>query len=698
MSTSPKLLRNAVLAAFYLGWTLLLAALWLLALPGIALAYVDPSVMTYTIQAVAGVAVGLSAVAGVLFRRTRKKLFALLNIDENADKAVEGDISRIDADAPDASSQLEAGRTRAEAIRKKSSEAVDGRALDRLPFKRRIWIALIICIYASFTLFFAPPLDIVGANTESLVFGVLDIWWIIAVFSAVIAIALAVIVSLLPRKLFSTVLLIIFCIALAGYVQSLFLNKGMLQADGGWLNWFSWYFISKMLKSLVVWAIIIGVPLYLSRLQNNRSTWVKGAAAVGVLLIVVQAFGVGSVILDAKKDAAELEKPYVTQEGLFALEPSDNVVVFVLDTFDTKILDDMVAADPSTLDEYEDFTWFRDSAGTLIPTFNAVPYLLTGNKPDYGQSLRDYRAHKYEETSFLSDIHDAGWSLGLYSDSMLFDNRNPVDRELMQDTLNIHPVHHAPINELGTFLALEQCGMFRDMPWFIKPLFWYWTSDINNRMIDSSSRTDESNVLYELDDAKFKLLLNSRRVHIEDTDARGAFKFYHLFGSHFPFNLSADGRDVGAFGSDQFTQSVGSLSIVTDYLRQLKELGLYDSTTIIVTADHGVWGASDHPVSKPVSPIMLVKPARPDGSERQPLVVSQMPVSHDDFCPTVLDAIGLDPSGYEGVPIFTVDDPNRVRLYNSTTNVDGPSRFVEYEITGDILDINSWHMTGNEWR
>ena len=43
-----------------------------------AYAYVDPSVMTYAIQAVAGVAVALSTVLGVAFRRTRKKLFKLL--------------------------------------------------------------------------------------------------------------------------------------------------------------------------------------------------------------------------------------------------------------------------------------------------------------------------------------------------------------------------------------------------------------------------------------------------------------------------------------------------------------------------------------------------------------------------------------------------------------------------------------------
>ena len=61
-----------------------------------AYAYVDPSVMTYAIQAVAGVAVahvhGSSALA---FRRTRKKLFKLLKIDENSNKCVDPRVSRI---------------------------------------------------------------------------------------------------------------------------------------------------------------------------------------------------------------------------------------------------------------------------------------------------------------------------------------------------------------------------------------------------------------------------------------------------------------------------------------------------------------------------------------------------------------------------------------------------------------------------
>jgi hypothetical protein len=69
---------------------------WVLVPATPALAYVDPSVMTYTIQALAAVAVALSAVLGVAFRRTRRALMRLLHIDEGAGRAVEPAVSRID--------------------------------------------------------------------------------------------------------------------------------------------------------------------------------------------------------------------------------------------------------------------------------------------------------------------------------------------------------------------------------------------------------------------------------------------------------------------------------------------------------------------------------------------------------------------------------------------------------------------------
>lgn len=54
-------------------------------------AYIDPSVMTYMIQVVAGIVVAVGAIVGVYFRKAKKKVNEKLGIDENKNKEVESD-------------------------------------------------------------------------------------------------------------------------------------------------------------------------------------------------------------------------------------------------------------------------------------------------------------------------------------------------------------------------------------------------------------------------------------------------------------------------------------------------------------------------------------------------------------------------------------------------------------------------------
>lgn len=67
----------------------------MLALSGNASAYLDPSVMTYTIQVVAGVVVAVGAVIGVYWRKAKKRVQDKIGMDENAKKEVEEDVVEI---------------------------------------------------------------------------------------------------------------------------------------------------------------------------------------------------------------------------------------------------------------------------------------------------------------------------------------------------------------------------------------------------------------------------------------------------------------------------------------------------------------------------------------------------------------------------------------------------------------------------
>ena len=60
-----------------------------------AAAYVDPSVMTYAIQAIAGVVIVVGVSVGVIWRRFKRKAAKVLHIDENAGKEIEADVVAV---------------------------------------------------------------------------------------------------------------------------------------------------------------------------------------------------------------------------------------------------------------------------------------------------------------------------------------------------------------------------------------------------------------------------------------------------------------------------------------------------------------------------------------------------------------------------------------------------------------------------
>ena len=63
-----------------------------------ASAYLDPSVMTYMIQVIAGIAVAVGAVVGIYWRRAKRKVQDKLGIDENSKKEMEDEVIEIRED------------------------------------------------------------------------------------------------------------------------------------------------------------------------------------------------------------------------------------------------------------------------------------------------------------------------------------------------------------------------------------------------------------------------------------------------------------------------------------------------------------------------------------------------------------------------------------------------------------------------
>lgn len=652
-----------------------------------ALAYVDPSVMTYTIQALAGVAVALSAVIGVAWRRLRRVVLRLLKVDENAGKTVETHVSRVTGKAGLSTSVPTT-------LRAPQGGAYDGTPLT---WPKRFGIALVAMALLMFTDFVAAPYEIVGGNSDSLLFNLHDVWLVMLAFAFLVGVAVALLLSLVRGRAFDVVVAIVFALGVASLAQALFLNGGLPTADGKAVDWGS--FSSSTIVSAVVWLALIAASVAL--VVKVPTLGRLGLCSLAVVLMLVQGVGVARYV---KRAITQPSEYMVSKQGLFEVSDTHNVIVFIVDTVDTQEFDSVLADYPDTLDDFSGFTYFRNSVGSMIPTAYGVPFLMTGQMLNPGDDYASYVDGRWEKGDFISDVaNNADYSVSLYADCLY------TGKALYGDmTDNIHPAADKGIDVMGAIGILSKVSLYRNAPWAAKPAFWYYTDDMNQGVLGmgSDGGASDYDTPYVIDDGAYYQELQSRGLTVNDEeDKQGAFKVIHLNGSHVPFTYD-ENMDTPEGGSTMEKQTRGVFKIVDQYLSDLKDLGVYDDSTIIVTADHGYWGSTLHgesapsteDLNHPISPVCLVKPAGATG----PYQVSEAPVSHTDFQPTVLKAMGDDADATtfgDGTSYFDVPDGASRLRYFIMERYDGihETTMDQYVVDGDALDFSNWSYTGVSW-
>lgn len=661
-----------------------------------AYAYVDPSVMTYTIQALAGVAVALSTVLGVAFRKTRKRLLKAMGVDENAGKEVDAAWHRIDENgnvvaetAEEISAQSETGR---KAPLKKDAEGKGNRPT----WLRRFVLSLLAVGFAGFTLGIVAPFEIVAGSESSLTFSLTDVAPTMALFVAALVIVLALILSCIRGKAFTVLLALVFAVGLCCYIQAMFMNSGLPSANGSTVDFWGEH-ATMMVVSAIVWVLLmIGIPA-ISNINRSKSQAIIGLVCAA--LIVVQGVGVASLFMNTNDNGEENHPLYVTEDGMYEVSSKSNVIVFILDCFDTTVMNEILAEDSSVAEGLEDFTYYDNQAGTMIPTLYAVPNLLTGEVPQVGESIADYEDNRYKEGTFLQDISDAGYSIGLYSDTLMLSEMSNADsyENVARYTENIHDLNSFSIDAKGTLSALVKCALYRDAPWILKWRFWFYTDEVNQKVVKSDPEGSASNTIYASDDVRYYENLKNEKLSIaEDSSSyKGAFKFIHLVGDHSPYNIDENGNYVGMNGSTENRQAKGSLTMVKTYLQYLKDLGKYDDATIIITSDHGHWTSSLEQPTKTVSPILLVK--KSGETDASSMSVSHSPVSHSDFQGTILSVIGASDEKYTTTYFDEFSEDRARDFYMITSDGRYAIDIYRYEIEGSVTNMDDWNLTNDSW-
>jgi len=172
----------------------------------------------------------------------------------------------------------------------------------------------------------------------------------------------------------------------------------------------------------------------------------------------------------------------------------------------------------------------------------------------------------------------------------------------------------------------------------------------------------------------------------------GSLAVYHLFGSHVPYDLTAEAtRSITP--TDAVTATKGCFAIVFEYAAQLRELGVYDNTTIIITGDHGLpregFEQRDRDMQSPVLTALLIKPA---GAEATAAQSNNAPVNHDNLRPYVLKVAGLDYQDFGQEYFAVAEDSDILRDYywKATATSEHPAYLQIFSVKGDASSWSNW--------
>ena len=415
--------------------------------------------------------------------------------------------------------------------------------------------------------------------------------------------------------------------------------------------------------NICIWiGIIFGaILLLIYKKQIWKSTILIGSTA----LIFVQSVAMLSVALT--QDLSKQAGPFITKDGMFELGASHNIIVFILDHYDFSYLETVRADDPTFYDSLDGFTLFDNTSSVYSRTYPSLIYLMTGIEENYHtEPYNECVESAFDNTSFLPDLQDLGFKINAYTLEHYIGSRGKT-------LIDNYKVTDRVINEKKLLLEMLRCSFYFEMPYALKPYFWF--HDEFNYAIENA---------YDKDDSETYRDLVQKRLSIGDYQS--SYKLIHMRGAHSPYQLNAAAQKVPS-GVASEEQWKGCVIIVKEYLEQMKTLGLYDEATIIITADHGAMNLNGN-LESPVWPIMFVKPAN---AARAPLKTSHAPTSHTDLFPTIIEAAGGEYEPY-GTPIFSIaEEEDRERLfYYSEICTQGETEEITYKIRGNIKDFSSW--------
>ena len=504
-------------------------------------------------------------------------------------------------------------------------------------FVERILLLLPPTIFLIFTFAIYMPSSLFISNIDDFALDYIKIVPLIALVSVAVLVIIYIIGLIIPiKRLFYSYVLLVFSLALGFYIQGNFLNPAFNSLNGKEIAW-SEYKINGII-SIIAWILVFVVPQVVYAIKENIMSLIVKWGSLFVTAMQL----VSLVVLLLTTHKVVSNDFAVTKNGEFELSSKNNTIMFVVDTLDASWFEDMLLPNEEYKKSLKDFTYFDDAVAGGAPTVLGIPTLLTGKiDMDASRDTSEYYKDAYESSSLFADMQKSNCNVKLFTEYYYLDycDKNSVDNLKMEQKYVIS-------SRRGFMECLYKFVSFYAMPQFLKQNFWLYSGEFNQYI----TLEDNTSNLYKLDDAQFYQDFKEKGITTQND--KDTFVMYHLNGAHSPYVMDENAQAVPSDSIGVDSQIRGIFKIIKEYMDELKAKGIYDSSTIIITADHGG-------IDLYSNPAILVKERNANHDE---MVVSDSKITFTNVNNTIASSTLKDSSAY-GENVFEVGDKQMVRFH-----------------------------------
>lgn len=457
--------------------------------------------------------------------------------------------------------------------------------------------------------------------------------------------------------------------------------------DGSSINWLddAW----RGILDVAIWIALLLLAIYGYR-RFGKALFIAAVATLAIQTIAsLTSVGGHPEILETHSVAANAEG----REAAMQFSPDFNIVHIVMDGFQSDIFASILA-DMSERDFRKDlrgFTYFDQHLGTYPYTQLTIPAMLSGKLFYNDVPVDDFVSATMQGNTVTNRAYEAGFEVDFAATISL---RNIYALGRHSNAYGITASGHVTENDVAVMDAakLIDLALFRVVPHFAKALvhreeLWIFQARVQSR--------DYLHLQYFSDLAFLEELAEDMSV---DRDAP-VYKLIHVMLSHRPFVGNArcefDGRKAESRAAVTIHAQCGLLRVL-GVLQRMRELGIYDSSLIVLMADHGAWvPVEDFDSSSNVNamtvgmatPMLAIKPP---GAMHE-FQVSSAPTSMLDIAATIADLAGID-GDFPGQTVYSLGDDNarerRHLTYGYGTN---PAA------RGYLFPMQAWTVNGDPY-